>query len=997
MAPPPGRSLDALAADWPAISRLLDVALPLPPAAQARWLAGLPEEHAALRGTLARLLQVRSAVETGDFLGTLPRLAQAAMAPEAADIGAAQPGDGVGPYRLVRELGEGGMGSVWLAERSDEQLTRPVALKLPRLAWARGLAERMARERDILATLEHPNIARLYDAGVDQLGRPWLALELVQGQPIDAYARDRVLTLRQRLKLLLQVCEAVAYAHSRLVIHRDLKPANVFVTEDGSVRLLDFGVAKLLHDPGGAAHGTLLTQLQGQPLTPAYASPEQLRGEPLTTASDVYSLGVLAYELLAGQRPPAPADGPPPLASRAAGDPALRRQLRSDLDAVLNRVLKTSLAERYASVAEFGDELRCVLDGLPVRALPDSLAYRLRKLVQRHRWPAASAAVALLALLGGLAATLWQSRVAQLQAHRAQTEAANARAVQGFMEDIFRANSADQRDPVAARATTAAQLLDRAVERVGGPWDVQPAVKLRLIDTLIALQRELGRHDEARQLAEQGVALARQAEGVSLGERLLVLSEAQHLSSRLADAVASARAAADALAREGRGDGSAQARLALRLGLLQRENAPGLDDGVNHMERAVALLRPWGPSRELSEALNAYADHLGGAGRAEESARHYEEALACCQTVPGTRMRLPEIHAGLARAREAVLDFDGFERHYRLAYDAAVALHEARPDVLQFAAADMVYMLNSVSRPLEALRWAEERPYIGGLERSAAPRSDNALYAMKHHAQALLAVGRLEDARRLNAAALDDAQRRQGRPATLRDLLEDAAGIALAQGRTADAALHLDRADEVARTNGLSRFPLNQRALAAQARLALQRGTLEQARNHAAALEPGPAGTGRHLRRLLRKLLLQAEIELAAGQPEQALQLVSRLQGEAGARPLFALQVARAQLVAGRAWLQMGRPGDALPPLRQAARTLGDRLDPALSPEAGAAAAALARALALRGERAEAARWLATAEGVRRRQVALPGDWLDALARARAAVSAPGARAAASA
>ena len=238
----------------------------------------------------------------------------------------------VGPYRLLRELGVGGMGSVWLAERADGTLKRQVALKLPRASWARGLAERMARERDILASLEHPNIARLYDAGTDAQGRPFLALEYVEGQPIDVYCSERALSIRQRLQLLLEVASAVTFAHSRLVVHRDLKPSNILVTADGQVRLLDFGIAKLME--GDRTQETQLTQMAGRALTLDYASPEQIRGEPIGTASDVYSLGVVAYELLAGAKPYKLKRGSAaeleetiatvdaPLASATAADPA---------------------------------------------------------------------------------------------------------------------------------------------------------------------------------------------------------------------------------------------------------------------------------------------------------------------------------------------------------------------------------------------------------------------------------------------------------------------------------------------------------------------------------------------------------------------------------------------------------------------------------------------------------------------------------------------------
>ncbi|MFN8897442.1 MAG: serine/threonine-protein kinase, partial [Pseudomonadota bacterium] len=355
--------LGDLAPAWRQIDALLDEALSLPAQERGRWLRALPAEHAPLRDTLARLLQVREGIETGDFLGTLPKLSGSPPPGEAMpDAMLPRPGSIVGPWRLVHSLGEGGMGSVWLAERTDGQLKRAVALKLPRLAWDRGLGERMARERDILATLEHPHIARLYDAGIDQLGRPWLALEYVPGRPIDEHARLRSLSPTQRVRLLQQVCEAVAYAQGRLVIHRDLKPSNVMVTDEGQVRLLDFGIARLARPPSATfgAGAPPPTEHAGAALTPGYASPEQLREQPLSTASDVFSLGVVAYELLAGVPPfrfeprtqaayeRTLAGGAPPLASRACADPAAARLLRGDLDAVLDRALALDPARRYA-------------------------------------------------------------------------------------------------------------------------------------------------------------------------------------------------------------------------------------------------------------------------------------------------------------------------------------------------------------------------------------------------------------------------------------------------------------------------------------------------------------------------------------------------------------------------------------------------------------------------------------------------------------------------
>jgi serine/threonine-protein kinase len=440
---------------WPAFDALLDDALSHPPEARGAWLDALPPEHATLAPLLRRVLAAGARVETGDLLATGPRLMAGARTEGESPVAHAEgpsAGDTVGPWKLVRPIGEGGMGSVWLAERADGQLKRPAALKLPRLAWAPGLVARLARERDILATLEHPNIARLHDAGVDALGRPWLALEHVEGQPIDRWARERGASVRRRVELLLQVCEAVAYAHRRLVIHRDLKPSNILVTDAGQVKLLDFGIAKLVEEGGAGAASTALTQAAGRAFTPDYASPEQVRGEPLTTASDVYSLAVVAYELLAGERPyrldrPSAAaleeaflaaEVPP--ASRRAQDEATRKALRGDLDAIVAKALAKRPPDRYVSVEALAADWRRHLEGAAVSARPQTLARRALRSLRQH--PAAvliafGAALALLggayaqvavaiALAAGAALAVWQRNEALKATRRAEAEAREA-------------------------------------------------------------------------------------------------------------------------------------------------------------------------------------------------------------------------------------------------------------------------------------------------------------------------------------------------------------------------------------------------------------------------------------------------------------------------------------------------------------------------------------------------------------------------------------------
>ncbi|HTT09885.1 MAG TPA: serine/threonine-protein kinase [Burkholderiaceae bacterium] len=377
------------AAELGTISRLLDEALGLGVAARQRWLDTLPREHRKLAPVLREML-ARAETTTGSLLDRPPRLREEQAAPKHAS--ALQADALVGPYQLIRELGIGGMAEVWLARRADGAYKRDVALKVTKAMRTRKELERLfARERDIQASLEHPNIARLYDAGVSAEGLPYLAMEYVQGQPVTGWCDAHRVGLRERLTLFLQVTDAVQYAHARQVVHRDLKPSNILVTETGQVRLLDFGIAKLVESEE-AEH--TLVNLYARALTPEYASPELLRGEPVEAASDVYSLGVVLYELLTGNRPyrlesasaaatfaqaiadvrlekPSGRLAPGAGMARATTQDRLAGRLNGDLDAVALKALAWSPADRYPSVAALADDLRRYLRGESVHALPN--------------------------------------------------------------------------------------------------------------------------------------------------------------------------------------------------------------------------------------------------------------------------------------------------------------------------------------------------------------------------------------------------------------------------------------------------------------------------------------------------------------------------------------------------------------------------------------------------------------------------------------------------
>ena len=486
--------LNVSAATWNALSQLLDEALNLEPAARAEWLAQLATTQPQLAPTLQRLLAAETSSETADILARAPRLASLLEESRPTALAARAR---VGPYRLKRELGAGGMADVWLAERADGAFTRDVALKLPIMTrLRRDLAQRFARERDILARLEHPHIARLYDAGVSEDGLPYLAMEYVDGLPITHYCDTHKLEIAARLRLFGQVLDAVQFAHASLVIHRDLKPSNILVAASGEVRLLDFGIAKLLAE-NDIAHETQLTQMAGRAMTPDYASPEQIKGESLTIATDVYSLGVVLYELLAGCRPyrlkvqssaqlenailatepSKPSSALTNEAAHARGMTMSRlcRMLSGDLDTIALKALAKAPADRYLTIAAFAEDLQRHLDGRPVRARPTSWSYRAKKFIARNKLVAGAATAAVLSLLIGTGVAGWQ-------AHQARTDQRRAEQVKAFLASIF--VDIDPNYGQGARVPASAILL-KASSRIDNEFGADPRLALE-VATLVS-------------------------------------------------------------------------------------------------------------------------------------------------------------------------------------------------------------------------------------------------------------------------------------------------------------------------------------------------------------------------------------------------------------------------------------------------------------------------------------------------------------------------------
>ena len=437
----------------------------------------------------------------------------------------------IGPYRVVRPLGRGGMGQVYLGERADGQFEQVVAIKLIRQERNSALVHRrFLAERQILARLEHPNIARLVDGGLTADGFPWLAMEYVEGAPLLAWCDQHALTPDGRITLFLRVAEAVRYAHQNLVVHRDLKPSNLLVAGDGQVKLLDFGIAKVLNpgltdQPGDNASPATETGLLM--LTPEYAAPEQIRGEPVTTATDVYALGAVLYELLTGsrahqfdRRTPGEmerviCEQDPVAPSSATPSKRLRQALRGDLDTIILTALQKQPARRYSTVDALVEDLKNYQGGLPIRARPAALGYRFRKFIRRHRVGVFAGATLALALAGGVAATLWQSRAAAREATRAQ-------AVKEFLMGLFQSA-----DPAEARGReiTARELLARGVTKIDSALAAQPALKEELLSDLGRIHRDLGLYDPADSLLRRAVVLASETWGENSREYATRLTE----------------------------------------------------------------------------------------------------------------------------------------------------------------------------------------------------------------------------------------------------------------------------------------------------------------------------------------------------------------------------------------------------------------------------------------------------------------------------------------
>lgn len=538
-------------------------------------------------------------------------------------------GKQIGSYKIIRELGYGGMGSVYLAKRADRQYDQRVALKLLRSGFAlKEQTRRFLAERQILAALDHENIARLLDGGVTEHGQPYFVMEFVEGEAIDRYCDKRRLSLRQRLQLFLTVCNAVQYAHRKLIVHRDIKPSNILVNRDGKVKLLDFGIAKIIDEEAPFSDSAPSTRTGLLPLTPSYASPEQVRGHTVSTASDIYQMGIVLYELLAGRRPYEVAgrspgqietiicEDPPTRPSMALSktasvteetktDPSriararrttikqLQKQLGDDLDTIVLKALAKEPERRYESIEQLSGDLKRYLAGEPVSAHPDSWMYRAGKFVRRHQFGVMAVCLIVLLIIGYAVTITWQSRRTEAALEKARLEAEKSEQVTDFLMGLFKAN-----DPALAmgNTVTAGVLLERGVERAE-QLDDQPAIQAQMFDVVGKVYLTLGQYKKAVSLLNKAIEV-RQAH---FGDASLEVAHNHY-----------------------------------HLGLAKHD-AGNYHESAQHFDRAVAIYRkhPDHLSDEVANSLHYIANIKNVAGRASEAEALHREALAIRRTLHG--------------------------------------------------------------------------------------------------------------------------------------------------------------------------------------------------------------------------------------------------------------------------------------------------------------------------------------------------------------------------
>jgi len=680
---------------WPEVDRLLEAALDLAPKDRAKFLAGAcgadHELHELVLSLLAHhAAPANSLTGAGGFMfrEILNERGGAEGGPTpTADLFA---GRRLGAFELEHVVGRGGLGVVYRARRVEGGFQQRVAIKLMLECEGAGVLRRFERERAILASLEHPYIATLLDGGIAPDGRPYLVMEYVDGRPVTQFCDEENLGIRARVRLLLRVCDAVASAHAHLVVHRDLKPSNILVTRDGSPKLLDFGIARIL-EPTDT--GPLLQQTMTGALSPAYASPEQIRGDSVAIASDVFQLGTMLYLLLTGSRPhdnagsspvtlisailqkdpPLPSEAVSPEGVGGASRQQVRSALRGDLDTVIMKALRKDPDRRYGSVAELAEDLRRYLDGVPVRAHPDALGYRLSKFVGRHRVAVAMGALAVAALVAGVVDLGIQTNRLSAERDRTRLEAERAEAATGFLLDLFDlAGESGGRDTL-----TIGVLLARGEERLDARIGDHPLIHSDLLSALATANDRVGLDHVALRLLERKAEELQEHYGREHLETLRAVVDvgirrtaARHWT-QAEEVLDNARSIYAALPVRVAESDSARASLAQALQLLStvyRETGR-VDEALETVEAAIvtrSLVSARDNEEAMMEDLASLAYVLRGQGRFHDADALYEQAITIGRARGILTPLILNNYASLLRALER---FDEAETHFREARD----------------------------------------------------------------------------------------------------------------------------------------------------------------------------------------------------------------------------------------------------------------------------------------------------------------------------------------
>ena len=847
----------------------------MPESERAEWLTRLASTEPSLAAEIATLLAQRERSGYATFLAE--PLLDVSNPLEQATLR----GRHVGPYVVESEVGRGGMGSVWRARRIDERFENTVAIKFLHASWL-GLQgeQRFRAEGQILGRLDHPNIARLIDAGLLDATHPYLVLEFVEGEAIDVFCRRMNLSLDARIGLFLEVLAAVAHAHSHLIVHRDIKPANIFVTQNGAVKLLDFGIAKLLDAGPGSAD---LTRASAVALTPQYAAPEQLLGQAVTTATDVYSLGLVLYVLLTGRHPigsdtashaqllQAALTEDAPRASSIGEIAAIpRRVLEGDLDNVLGKALKKTAAERYASVADFAEDLKRYLMHEPVKAGPDTLGYRTTKFVRRHRGGVAAALLLLLAIVGGLLGTTWQARradaaalQAEQQRQRALQQLNYAQATSEFLTFLLQQGS--------NRPFTTPQLLARGEQLIQGQFTNDPALRAKLLLSLANLYGQASQQSKSEQLYVAAQALAHQTSDESLQVNADCALAHEYGDQRLFE----------------------KSLAALDAAIAQAARSPSIDSDVVaecHIERSEVRLDYGQAAAALDDAQLALKllSHVGD----------------------GEKLLLLQAHTAIADAKGALGDDAAAVTQYRTAIDLLSSMGRGQTE---YAATHYTNMGRNLSRAGQWLDAASAYESSIQVSRDVAAGGAADPTGLTNYAKLLIDLGRANEAvHRFDAAIAAATQ------------LENPKAVAMATVLSAPAFCALGNLKECA-----TRLSQGREVLARQlAPTSSTFGTLEMYAAQLALDSHDPASAREHLQRALsifasasefnpntlRSLALLTEVELSLGDTAAA----QRHSAELTARARAALHgfatsawMGRAQLVQAEVLQALGKSDDA--------------------------------------------------------------------------------------